>query len=114
MIQITPRDRILVNINPIDFRCGIDALAGLCKCVLKEDPFSGTYFCFSNRGRTSVKILFYDRQGFWMFQKRFSSGKIPWWPGGDGQGVEVDPKKFLLLIYGAESPAVRFKEDWKK
>jgi hypothetical protein len=31
MIQVTPQMRILVAIEPVDFRSGIDGLARLCK-----------------------------------------------------------------------------------
>jgi hypothetical protein len=41
MIQVTPRKRILVAVEPADFRKGIDGLACLCRVVLHSDPFSG-------------------------------------------------------------------------
>ncbi len=43
MIQVTPQMRILVAVNPADFRKGIDGLARLCKEELKRDPFCGTW-----------------------------------------------------------------------
>jgi transposase len=39
MIQITAQMRILVAVEPVDFRCGIDGLAALCRQRLKVDPF---------------------------------------------------------------------------
>jgi hypothetical protein len=39
MIQITPQMRVLVAIEPADFRRGIDGLARHCRAVLNEDPF---------------------------------------------------------------------------
>ncbi len=50
MIQITPQMRILVAVEPVDFRCGIDGLAQLCRQRLQDDPFSGCVFVF--RGPT--------------------------------------------------------------
>ena len=50
MIQITPQMRILVAVDPVDFRAGIDGLARLCQQQLGNDPFSGTLFVFRNRG----------------------------------------------------------------
>jgi len=70
MIQITPQMRILLAVKPADFRKGIDGLAGLCRNVLKQDPFSGYVFVFRNKPGTSLKILVYDGQGFWLCQKR--------------------------------------------
>lgn len=65
MIQIVPQVRILVAVEPIDFRNGIDGLVRICKQKLACDAFCGWLFVFLNRRRTSVKILAYDQQGFW-------------------------------------------------
>ena len=66
MIALTPHMRILVAVELIDFRAGIDALAEACRRRLKADPFSGALFVFGNRRRTAIKILVYDEQGFWL------------------------------------------------
>ena len=86
MIQITPQMRIVVAVEPVDFRQGIDGLARLCKDVLKHDPFRGWVFVFRNRANTAVKVLVYDGQGFWLCHKRLSSGKFRWWPTADTAG----------------------------
>jgi hypothetical protein len=39
MMQITPNTKIMLALKPVDFRKGIDGLAGLCRGVLKQDPF---------------------------------------------------------------------------
>jgi transposase len=57
MIQITPQMRILVAVEPADFRCGIDGLARRCRENLGTDPFTGTVFVFRNRRRTAVRGL---------------------------------------------------------
>jgi transposase len=60
MIQVTPQMRILVAVQPADFRKGIDGLAKVCRAVLHRDPFSGCIFVFCNRSRKSIKLLVYD------------------------------------------------------
>ena len=60
MIQITPHMKILLAVEPVDFRKGMDGMAALCRTVLKSDPFSGCLFVFLNRRRTAIKILSYD------------------------------------------------------
>ena len=82
MIQITPQMRILVAIEPVDGRKGIDSLARLCQDKLQADPFSGCLFVFRSRRGTSIRILVYDGQGFWLAQKRLSQGRFVWWPSG--------------------------------
>ena len=38
MIQTSPTMRILVAVSPVDFRKGIDGLAGICRQQLQRDP----------------------------------------------------------------------------
>ena len=57
MIQITPQMRILLAIEPVDFRKGIDGLAAVCQNALGSDPFSGYVFVFMNKKKTAIKIL---------------------------------------------------------
>jgi transposase len=80
VIQITVQTRILVAIQAVDFRKGIDGLARVCQEQLQTDPFSGRLFVFCNRRRTALEILAYDRRGFWLCQKRLSRGRFPYWP----------------------------------
>ncbi len=82
MIQITPQMRILVAVEPVDGRKGIDSLAQLCQERLQTDPFSGCLFVFRSRRGTAIRILVYDGQGFWLAQKRLSKGRFRWWPEG--------------------------------
>jgi transposase len=60
LIQITPQLRILVAVEAIDGRKGIDSLAQLCRQKLNADPFSGCLFIFRSRRGTTIKILAYD------------------------------------------------------
>jgi hypothetical protein len=68
VIQLTPQMRLLVAVEPVDFRCGIDGLARVRHEALSTDPFSGALFVFRNRRATAIKILAYDGQGFWLCQ----------------------------------------------
>jgi transposase len=114
MIQIGPKDKILVAKTAIDFRCGIDSLVGSCKNNFKEDPFNGTYYVFSNKSKCGIKILYYDGQGFWLFQKRFSKGKLVWWPEGKSDLLTIDAKNFLLLIFNGDPGTAKFQKNWKE
>ena len=49
MLQITPQMKILVAVEPADFRRGIDGLVRHCKDTLGKDPFAGTVLEFRNR-----------------------------------------------------------------
>jgi hypothetical protein len=76
MLQITPQMKILVAVEPADFRRGIDGLAQLCREALHQDPFLGAVFVFRNRSGTALKLLTYDGQDFG-FATRSSKQKAP-------------------------------------
>jgi transposase len=60
VIQLAPQMRILVAIEPVDLRKGIDGLAQLCREKLGADPFSGYLFIFRGQRATAIKLLAYD------------------------------------------------------
>ena len=77
MLNITPQMRILVAIEAVDGRKGIDSLVQLCREKLDTDPFSGCVFIFRSRSATSIRLLAYDGQGFWLGAKAFVKGTFP-------------------------------------
>ena len=114
MLQITPLSRILAAVNPIDFRKGIDGLAGVCLSQLAQDPLSGTIFLFRNQANNAIKVLVYDGQGFWLCVKRLSKGKFDWWPTNSGVTVKIDCRELQTLIWNGNPSKAKFSEDWKK
>lgn len=114
MIQIAPQMRILVAVEPCDFRKGIDGLGQLCKNVFDENPFSGTVFVFRNKKRTSIKVLVYDGQGFWLAQKRLSNGKFKHWPGGDKMLSDLEAHELHILLRGGNPKELVTVPVWRK
>jgi transposase len=104
MIQITPQMRIMVAVEPADFRKGIDGLARVCQDMLQHDPFSGWVFVFRNRPSTALKILVYDGQGFWLCHKRLSSGRFRWWPQSADSATQTLAAHQLHVLFSAGDP----------
>lgn len=113
MIQITPHMRILVAVEPTDFRRGIDGLARVCKEVLRHDPFSGGVFVFRNRPATALKILVYDGQGFWLCHKRLSSGKFRWWPAQGTPVRNLAAHELHVLLAAGDPQATQAAPPWR-
>ncbi|MBM4318901.1 MAG: IS66 family insertion sequence element accessory protein TnpB [Deltaproteobacteria bacterium] len=115
MIQITPQMRVLVAVKPVDFRRGIDGMAQQCRVVLRSDPFSGTVFVFCNRRKTSIKILVYDGQGFWLCQKRMSSQRFRWWPADPEEAVtSLQAHELHVLLCGGDPRATKAAPVWRR
>jgi transposase len=114
MIAITPQMRILVAVQPVDFRKGIDGLVALCRQVLAVDPLGGTLFVFCSRRRHALKCLSYDGQGFWLMQKRLSQGRFTGWPKTDGRAtVRLDPHQLHLLLWNGDPFQARTAPLWR-
>lgn len=115
MIQITPHMRIMLAVEPADFRKGIDGLAGICRNVLHTDPFAGAVFIFRNRKGTSIKLLLYDGQGFWLCQKRLSKGCFVWWPDkGEEKTKMLAAHELQLLLWNGNPCRSSIGPMWKK
>jgi transposase len=115
VIQLTPHMRILVAVEAVDFRKGIDGLARLASERLRADPFSGYLFVYRNRRATTVKLLVYDGQGFWLCQKRLSSGRFRWWPGNAGAvGHSLDSHELAVLLQGGDPRAAKWAPQWRR
>ena len=115
MIQITPHMRILLSVDAVDFRKGIDGLARICRQVLQADPFSGCIFIFRNRRATTIKTLMYDGQGFWLCQKRLSKGKYKWWPDNSHTGsLDLAVHELQLLLWNGNPCDGHVAPPWKK
>lgn len=114
MIQLVPQLKILLAYQPVDFRKGIDSLVALCKGPLDQDPFSGTLFVFRNRSGTALKLLVYDGQGFWLCLKRFSQGRLHWWPQADTPLHPLEAQQLSVLLYNGLPDQAHFAAPWRK
>ena len=114
MIQITPQMRVLVAVEPVDFRKGIDGLVRLCRDSLKSDPFSGIVFVFRSRRATAIKLLVYDGRGFWLCQKRLSVGRFRYWPRSAGSAAsELEAHELAVLVAGGDPDAAQGSPIWR-
>ena len=115
MIQITPQMRILLAVEAVDFRKGIDGLVRVCQERLDGDPFSGCLFVFRNRSRTGVKILVYDGRGFWLCQKRLSSGRFRFWPAAtEGASTALEAHEVQVLLAGGNPAGAQGSPPWRR
>ena len=113
MLQITPQHRFFLGVEAIDFRRGIDGIVNVCKSRLESDPMSGAWFAFTNKRQTAVKLLIYDGQGYWLCMKRFSSGKLAWWPKGTHNVETITAQHLQILLYQGDPTKTMIPPDWK-
>ena len=78
MLRITPAPSVYIAVGVTDLRNNIDGLALIVKRNFKLDPFSTSFFVFCNRKRDKLKILFWDKNGFWLYYRRLEEGTFCW------------------------------------
>jgi transposase len=114
VIQLTPHMRILVAVEPQDFRKGIDGLCRICREVLQADPLGGSVFVFRSRRGTSLRVLTYDGRAFWLCHMRLSQGRLRYWPGRKGSArCEVLAHQLQVLLAGGDPEATRAAPLWR-
>lgn len=74
MLSLPPSVRIFVAQEPVDMRKSFYGLSGIVRDLLHEDPLSGHLFVFFNKRRNLVKVLWWDRSGFWILYKKLERG----------------------------------------
>ena len=70
--------KVYLHREAIDFRVGLNGLAVMVEQVLGLDPFAQAVYVFSNRQRNRVKILGWQRNGFWLLMKRLEEDRFIW------------------------------------
>ena len=91
--------------EPVDMRKSIDGLAQLVQPLLGADALCGSLFVFLSRGRDKVKILWWDRHGFWLAYKRLERGRFP---GPEAlAGAGLSSAELLLWLEGVDLTRTR-------
>ena len=78
MFRLDEGLRVYLHREPIDFRLSINGLALLVEQALGLDPFASCVYVFGNRRRNRVKILGWDRNGYWLLLKRLEKDRFIW------------------------------------
>lgn len=114
MLQLAPQSRIWLALAPVNFRKGIDGLAGVCRRRFAQNPLDGAIYVFRNRAGTTLKLLCYDGQGFWLCTKRLSQGRLRWWPRADGASVRLAARELQVLLWNGCPDRAAMAADWRQ
>jgi transposase len=106
--------RIFVCTQPLDMRRSFDGLAAAAKQVIGEDPRSGALFVFTNRRSNRLKVLWWDKNGYYMLCKRLHQAlfRLPSANDPSNRSVLVDGRGLHDLLCGvASAPRPRQARD---
>jgi transposase len=91
--------KVLLAVGVTDMRKSINGLSILVEEQLELNPFSGHLFAFCNRKRDIVKILYWDRNGFCLWQKRLEKDRFQW-PDSAEDVLAIDGRELNWLVDG--------------
>jgi len=109
MLTLSARVRIFAAVEHVDFRFGVDALLALVRDGFRDDAFTGDLFVFFNRRRDRVKVLQWDRNGFWLHAKRLERGVFERVEAATGRRVELDRARLSMLLEGIDVKSSKFR-----
>lgn len=97
---------IYVAVTPIDMRKSFDGLAAAARETLRRDPESGALFVFANKRGHRVKILWWDRTGYCLLQKRLEWGafRLPRALDANATSVAIDVAELSRILEGVRLP----------
>ena len=112
MLTLLPGGRILVAVEPVDGRKGIDSLAGVVRSVLSGDPLSGDLFVFKTRRADKLKILAWMGDGFALYLRRLEKGTFAF-PAATDASVAVTPTQLAMILGGLDPAKARERRRYK-
>jgi transposase len=101
MIIDLSKVRIFIRPGKTDLRKAVNGLTGLIEQHMADDIFSGDVYLFCNRDRKLLKAIWWDRNGFWLSQKRLEKDKYPW-PDTTEAVQELSSEQLSLLLQGID------------
>jgi transposase len=93
--------RIFLRPGYTDLRKAVNGLSGIIEHEMTGEPFSGNVYLFCNRERRLLKAVYWERNGFWLSQKRLEKDKFPW-PDTRESGQELNKEELMLLLSGID------------
>ena len=88
--------------DPVDFRKAINGLSILVAEEMDLDAFSAHVFGFCNRRRDQVKLLYWERNGFVLWQKRLEKDRFPWPRHEEEEILTVTGRELNWLLDGID------------
>ncbi len=110
MLSLGGNHRVFLCVKPVDFRKAHDGLCAIVRDQFRDDPFSGDVFVFHNGAKDRIKLLLWDRNGFWLLYKRLEQGTFPFDVRGEGERIEIDRAQLSMLLEGLEWTSA--KKSW--
>lgn len=68
--------RVFLACGATDMRKSFNGLSAIVEADFDLDPLNGALFVFCNRARTTIKVLEWDGDGFWIYAKSLENTRL--------------------------------------
>lgn len=92
---------IYVRPGRTDMRKQINGLSIITQDEMALNPGSGSLFLFCSRDRKMIKCIYWDRNGFCLWQKKLEKGTFPW-PNTEEQARQISSEELNMLLSGID------------
>ena len=94
-------DGVFIHRDPVDMRRGINGLCDIVFASEMGDLASGrNLFVFCGKRRHAIKILYFDRSGFCLWQKKLETDLFPWPKKMPDAVMKLTPEQLTWLLTG--------------
>jgi len=93
--------RVFLRIGVTDMRKAINTLSMLVQSDMRMDPFSNSLYVFCNRRQDILKILYWEKNGFCLWEKRLERDRFRW-PESKKEVLEIDGLRLGWLLSGLD------------
>lgn len=116
MMPLGPATRIYLAAGATDLRKSFEGLSDLVRHRFQQDPLSGHLFVFANRGRTRLKLLYWDGSGLWCCAKRLERGCFSWpkTAAEETGALRIVAEELTLLLSGIDLDKTRKRQWWRQ
>jgi transposase len=114
MYPISNQTRFFLYSEPTDMRKSFDGLCGIVSNELATDVLSGDVYIFINKKRDRIKMLIWDRNGFWILYKRLEKGSFQRLISKDSKGSYISYETLIMLLEGIDLNGIKRRKRYAK
>lgn len=92
--------KVYVHREPVDMRKQINGLSEIVQLSGMGDLMGENLFVFCGKRKHSIKILYFDKSGFALWQKRLEEGKFIWPKKIADEVIHITPEQLSWLLEG--------------
>jgi transposase len=114
MFPVSSHSKFYLYAHPVDMRKSFNGLYGVVTNYLHRDPCCGDVFMFVNKRRDRMKMLVWDKGGFWIFYKQLECGRFQSLKHTVKNEIHLSYDQIVMLLEGVDLYSVKRRKRYLK